>query len=456
MTKDLTKGNPTKIILAFALPMVLGTLFQQLYNMVDSIVVGNFVGSTALAAVGCSWPIIFMAIAVSSGLSSGTAIVAGQLFGAGKTHKIHSVFTTMLLFSAGVSVVITVLGAFFAEPILAAMHTPADILAEGVVYLRIYFYGFLFLFTYNMQAAVFNALGDSRTPLYFLVISSALNIGLDLLFVISFSMGVAGVAYATLISQAVSAVLAFFVLRARLKKLAAQAAKEERGRVFDTALLKAALKMGLPAAIGTFSVSFTSLLIQSLLNTFGSVYIAGFTGANKIDNLIRMPIMNIGMAVQSYTAQNIGAGRIDRAKQGFRSGNLISGAFCVLMSVLIFFASPTWMGFFLDSAKYPQEIAAGAYYLTHIAPLFLAMSFLFVTEGLLKGAGDMNYVTGITFLGMGARLGVAYGMAALIGYDAIWLSSCISWVVEAVLSVARYYGGKWQAKAVIMQKTHNK
>ena len=290
MTKDLTQGSPMKIIFQFALPMVLGTMFQQLYNMVDSIVVGNFVGSTALAAVGCSWPIIFMAIAVSSGLSSGTSIVAGQMFGAGKRRGIHSVFTTMLLFSAAVSVVITVLGSMFAEPILIAMNTPADVLGEATAYLKIYFYGFLFMFCYNMQAAVFNALGDSRTPLYFLLISSALNVLLDLLLVIRFPLGVAGVAWATLIAQAVSAVLAFFVLNRRLHAVAETAQpQEEAGRFFDGSVLKLALKMGLPAAVGTFSVSFASLLVQSLLNTFGSVYMAGYTGANKIDNLIRMP-----------------------------------------------------------------------------------------------------------------------------------------------------------------------
>lgn len=444
MKTDLTKGNPLKTIFWFALPMVMGTVFQQFYNMVDSVVVGKFVGANALAAVGCSWPILFMAIAVSSGLSSGVSIIAGRLYGEGKTERLTSVFTTMLIFSAGLAAAITLLGGFGAERILVAMHTPAEILQEATTYLQIYFYGFFFMFAYNMQAAIFHAMGESKPPLVFLIVSSIVNIVLDVLFVVTFHMGVAGVAWATLIAQGCAAVLAFIVLQKKLKEMRSETTEKPNGRFFDTALLKQILKMGAPAALGTFSVSITSLLVQSMLNTLGAVYIAGYTAANKIDNLVRMPIMNVGIAVQNYTSQNMGAGKAERVKEGFKAGNVITGVFAVGMSGILLVASKQLLGLFLNPALYPQEIQAGAYYLTHVAPFFIGMSILFATQGILKGAGDVNHNTLITFIGVTARLGVTYVLMQFLGYDAIWIGAVVSWLVEAVLSLQRYYSGRWQ------------
>lgn len=460
MKTDLTKGTPLKTIFWFALPMVMGTVFQQLYNMVDSVVVGKFVGADALAAVGCSWPILFMAIAVSSGLSSGVSIIAGKLYGEGKTDKVASVFTTMLVFSAVVSISITILGGISAEKILVAMHTPPKILQEATRYLQIYFYGFLFMFAYNMQAAIFHAMGESKPPLFFLIVSSIVNILLDVVFVVVFHMGVAGVAWATLIAQMCSAVLAFVVLQKRLKDIKQSNAHGTKAAFFDVALLKQILKMGAPAALGTFSVSITSLLVQSMLNTLGAVYIAGYTAANKIDNLVRMPIMNVGIAVQNYTSQNIGAGKPDRVKEGFKAGNIITGAFAVGMTGVLLLAGKPLLGLFLDVSLYPQEVGAGVYYLNHVAPFFIAMSILFATQGVLKGAGDVNRNTLITFAGVVARLGTTYVLMRMVGYDAIWVGAIVSWLVEAVLSLQRYYSGRWQTgkekSQVVVQKKQAK
>lgn len=303
MVKNLTEGNPLKLLFFFALPMVVGNLFQQLYNMVDSMVVGRFVGEDALAAVGSSFPVVFLAVAVAAGLSMGCTVVISQLFGAGQIREMKITVSTALISLGVVGLVIMGLGELAAEPLLNLLGTAKDIMPDSLAYLRIYFGGAVFLFLYNSLNGIYNALGDSNTPLRFLMVSALTNIVLDLLFVIKFNMGVAGVAWATLIAQGLCAFISFFVLVRRLVRMENEEAK--RGLKFTFFEMPAArriAKIGIPSMLQQSIVSLSMMFMQGLVNSYGKVFVAGYTAATKIDTLAMLPNMNFSNAMSSYTA----------------------------------------------------------------------------------------------------------------------------------------------------------
>ena len=309
MIKNLTEGRPLKLLFFFSLPMLLGNLFQQLYNMVDSIVVGNFVGAEALAAVGASFPVVFLAVALAAGLSMGCNVVISQLFGANRIREMKVTISTALLGQFFLSLAIMIAGGLLSPAILRLLKTPANIMADSRTYLQIYFCGAVFLFIYNTLNGIYNALGDSKTPLYFLMFSTLANIALDLLFVIRYQMGVAGVAWATLIAQGICAGLSFLILLIRLKKLPDEEdAPELNARLFDFSAVKRIARVGVPSMIQQSIVSFSMLLMQGLVNSYGALFIAGYTAATKIDSLAMLPNMNFSNAMSSYTARISGPG----------------------------------------------------------------------------------------------------------------------------------------------------
>lgn len=320
MVKNLTEGKPLKLLFFFSLPMLLGNLFQQLYNMVDSIVVGNFVGADALAAVGASFPVTFLAVALAAGLSMGCNVVISQLFGANRIREMKVTVSTALIGQFFLSVAIMIVGGLLSPAILSLLKTPDNIMADSRTYLQIYFGGAVFLFIYNTLNGIYNALGDSKTPLYFLIFSTLANIYLDLRFVIRYQMGVAGVAWATLIAQGICAGLSLLVLLIRLKKMPDEEdAPELKARLFDFSAVKRIAHVGVPSMIQQSIVSLSMLFMQGLVNSYGSVFIAGYTAATKIDSLAMLPNMNFSNAMSSYTAQNIGAGKPERVKEGYKA-----------------------------------------------------------------------------------------------------------------------------------------
>ena len=319
MVKNLTEGRPLNLLFFFALPMVAGNLFQQLYNMVDTAVVGKFVGEDAVAAVGSSFPIVFLSVAVASGLSMGCTVVVSQLFGAGRIHEMKTTISTAIISLGVLGLLIMGLGTLLAGPLLQLLGTDPDIMADSRTYLQIYFGGAVFLFLYNTLNGIYNAQGDSKTPLIFLMISSLTNIVLDLLFVIRFGMGVAGVAWATLIAQGLCAVASLLVLLRRMRRMPCEPEKQGvKLPLFHMVAVKRIAQIGLPSMLQQSLVSLSMMMMQGLVNSFGKVLVAGYTAATKIDSLAMLPNMNISNAMSSYTAQNIGAGKYDRVKEGLK------------------------------------------------------------------------------------------------------------------------------------------
>lgn len=450
MVKNLTEGNPLKLLFFFALPMVVGNLFQQLYNMVDSMVVGRFVGEDALAAVGSSFPVVFLSVAVASGLSMGCTVVISQLFGAGHIREMKVTVSTALITLGVIGLAIMAIGTVAAEPLLKLLGTDPDILADSLVYLKIYFGGAVFLFVYNSLNGIYNALGDSNTPLKFLMVSALTNIFLDLLFVIKFNMGVAGVAWATLIAQGMCAFISFYVLVRRLMKMENE--EQSRGIKFSFFAYPAAMRIariGVPSMIQQSIVSVSMMFMQGLVNSYGKVFVAGYTAATKIDTLAMLPNMNFSNAMSSYTAQNIGARKAERVHQGYKACMLMVLIFSLIITAAIYLFGPQLMGLFLNQGEAGSAISYGLSYMKTVSVFYLLMGFLFVGNGLLRGAGDMGAFMLSSMSNLFVRVIMAYLLAHFIGSSAIWWSIPIGWGVGSIFSFVRVKSGKWASKSLV-------
>ena len=451
MVKNLTEGKPLPLLFSFALPMVIGNLFQQLYNMVDTTVVGKFVGEDAVAAVGSSFPIVFLSVAVASGLSMGCNVVVSQLFGARRIHEMKSTISTALISLGVVGVIIMVAGAALAGPLLELLGTDADIMADSRTYLQIYFGGALFLFLYNTLNGIYNALGDSRTPLVFLAVSSVINIVLDLLFVIQFHMGVAGVAWATLIAQGLCAVVSLAVMVRRIRRMPCEEGKEGvRVPLFHGQAVRRIARIGLPSMLQQSLVSLSMMLMQGLVNSYGKVFVAGYTAATKIDTLAMLPNMNFSNAMSSYTAQNIGAGKPERVKEGLKATMLMVVVFSVVITVVIFLFGSQLLSLFLEADDSSGAMGYGLAYMRTVSLFYILMGILFVSNGTLRGAGDMGFFTLSSMANLFSRVAIAYALAYLtpLGGTAIWWSIPAGWAVGSVFSLTRFASGKWKNKGV--------
>ena len=451
MVKNLTEGKPLKLLFFFALPMVAGNLFQQLYNMVDTMVVGKFVGEDAVAAVGSSFPIVFLSVAVASGLSMGCNVVVSQLFGAGRIHEMKTTISTAILSLSVLGLIIMALGTLLAGPLLELLGTDQEIMADSQTYLRIYFGGAVFLFLYNTLNGIYNAQGDSRTPLIFLMISSLTNIVLDLVFVICLHMGVAGVAWATLIAQGLCAVCSLAVLVRRLKRMPCEAGKEEvKIPLFHPSAVRRIAQIGLPSMLQQSLVSLSMMMMQGLVNSYGKVLVAGYTAATKIDSLAMLPNMNFANAMSSYTAQNIGAGKYERVKEGLKAALLMVVIFSLTITLVIFLFGSQLLGLFLDPGDASGALGYGLSYMHTVSLFYILMGLLFVPNGMLRGAGDMGAFTLSSMCNLFSRVGIAYALAYLtpLGVDAIWWSIPAGWAVGATVSLSRVKSGRWRRKAV--------
>lgn len=443
MKGDLTSGKPIKVITLFALPMLAGNFFQQLYSMADSIILGNYVGSDALAAVGASFAVNFFLISIAIGLTIGCSVAISQLFGAGRLDEMRRACFTALVFLAAAAVVLSIIFYLLTDWFLELLNTPANIKGQASLYLHILFSGVLFTLIYNASAALIRAVGDSRTPLIFLIFASLLNIGLDLVFVIHFRLGIAGVAAATLTSQGLAAVLCLIFTQRKRSVLRFS----RRDIVFDWQLLGKMLGYGVPATLQQLMVCCSLMIVQGLVNSFGSAAVAGFSISNRVEMLIMMPVMNLGMAYSTYTAQNIGAEDLPRVTQGLRAVLLLSIGVSLAVGALVFLFRVPLVRLFLQPGA-PAEITDFATTaLGVLASLYFTNAVMHSMNGLLRGAGDMRAFTVISLITLISRLLFAYLAAPFMGYASVWWSNPVSWTIGGAAAYGRYRQGRWKAAA---------
>lgn len=442
----LLNKPPAKALLVFAFPMIIGNLFQQFYTMADSVVVGQFVGENALAAVGASYSLtnVFISIAIGGGI--GASVVTSRFFGSRDYAKMkQSVYTALISFLI-LSIVLGAFGLWQSRSIMELLNTPGNVMGDATEYLNIYFLGLPFLFMYNVLSAMFNALGRSRIPLYLLIFSSVFNIGLDVFMVYTLGMGVAGVAWATLIAQGISAVAAFLLF---LKEISVY--KEKSPRLFDFSELKSMTSIALPSILQQSTVSIGLMLVQSVVNSFGSEVLAGFSAAMRVESLFIVPMSAMGNAISSYTAQNIGAQKFDRVKNGYKSAYAIIASFALLLCVVSELFYTPIIQMFLGESGSDLAMFTGTGYIKFMGWFYIMIGLKMSTDGLLRGAGDMKMFTVANLVNLSIRVCFAVVMAPRFGIAMVWYAVPMGWTANYVISFLEYRTGKW--KAINQKKT---
>ena len=439
MTKDLTVGKPESVLWKFCLPLFGSIIFQQLYNLADSFVAGKFVGENALAAVGNSYEITLIFIAFAFGCNIGCSVVVSQLFGARRMAELKTAVYTTLIASGVVCVLLMIFGTLFCTDLLHLIHTPEDILADSRLYMDIYILGLPFVFYYNVATGIFSALGDSKTPFYFLAVSSISNIAVDILFVTAFKMGVAGVAWATFLCQGVSCVLAVAVVFHRFRAIETQ----EKPKLFSLILLKKIAIVAIPSILQQSFISVGNIIIQGVINSFGSSVIAGYSASVKLNNLVITSFTTLGNGISNYTAQNMGAEKPERVRQGFRAGLKLVWMLSIPLTLLYVFAGKQLLYIFLDNPT-GKAMQVGIQFLRVLAPFYVVVSAKLVSDGILRGAGLMRQFMTATFLDLILRVVLAKVLSGPFGPLGIWTAWPIGWTIAMVLSVAFYRGGPWK------------
>lgn len=442
---DLIHGAPGKSLFLFALPMIIGNLFQQFYNMADSIIVGNYVGEDALAAVGASYSFttVFIMIAIGGGI--GASVLASQYLGAKKYREMKTAVYTFLI-TFGVFSILLALFGFFCNPhILRALSTPENIYDDAVLYLQIYFIGLPFMFMYNVLSADFNALGRSNIPLVLLIFSSLLNIVLDLWMVNGFHLGVAGVAIATVIAQGVSSVISFVILMCLLKNYKSDA----RPAAFDTRMFANGVKIAVPSIVQQSIVSIGMLLTQSAVNRFGSSALAGYSAGMRLESLSIVPMIATGNAMSTFAAQNLGAKQHKRVVEGYHAAAKIVVAFGVVLIIFSqFFYRPIVSVFVKESAS-PVAFSTGAAYFRFVGWFFSLLGMKATTDGILRASGDVNVYMAANLINLCIRVAVAQLGSPIFGIEVIWYAVPLGWLANFLISYFWYRTGNWKRKNLI-------
>ena len=444
MNKDLTVGKPSSVLWRFCLPLFGSIIFQQLYNLADSFVAGRFVGENALAAVGNSYEITLIFIAFAFGCNIGCSVIVSQLFGAKRMADLKTAVYTTLIASGVVCLVLMGVGTLFCTNLLRMINTPEDILPDSKLYLDIYILGLPFVFYYNVATGIFSALGDSKTPFYFLAASSLSNIAVDILFVTAFQMGVAGVAWATFLCQGVSCILAVVVVFRRFRTIQT----EETPKIFSWFLFKKIAVVAVPSILQQSFISIGNILIQGVINTFGSGVIAGYSAAVKLNNLVITSFTTLGNGISNYTAQNMGAEKPERVRQGFRAGLKLVWMLSVPLVALYLLCSSTVLRLFLDNPT-GQAMQVGIQFLRILSPFYFVISAKLVSDGILRGAGLMKQFMAATFTDLVLRVALAFLLSGHFGTVGIWSAWPIGWTVAMVLSILFYVKGPWNRKETI-------
>ena len=447
---DMTTGNPTKHILLFALPLFIGNLFQQLYNMIDSLVVGNYVGANALAATGTCGSLNFLFFSLSSGLAIGIGIIVSQYFGAKDEQGVRDTIANSIYVLAAASLAATLLGVLLARPLLLLLSTPDEVIGDAIVYLRTTCCGIIFIATYNGVAATLRALGDSRTPLYFLIFSSLCNIGLDLLFVLCFNWGVFGVGFATVISQALSALvsLIYAVIKVPYFKLTKAELKPHK------LIIKRSFELGVPMALQSSMIAISMIVLQGVVNTFGTVVMAAYTITGKVDLVISQLYNAMSQSLVTYAGQNIGAGEIDRVKKGYLRGHIIVFIYNLIMIPIIFTFSSQIVGIFVTE---PEVIEIGGNALRITSLVYFFLGAIYVPRGTLNGCGDAKFslINGITEVACRIVYASVLTRIASIGMWGIWIATGLTWFTVAIICNIRYFRGRWKKMGVLKAEASN-
>lgn len=440
---DMTVGNPLKLILLFSLPLLAGNILQQLYNMVDSMVVGQYVGTHALAAVGTAFPIFFLVSSVFMGIGMGSTVIISQYYGAGEMGQVRAAVDTIYTAMVVGCIPITLLGLAVSGPLLRLINVPPDAYQMAHTYLLITFCGVISVFGYNVNAGILQGLGDSRTPLIFLSIACVINIILDLLFVIVFKWGVAGVAIATAIAQTFSWIYGIFHINRKYPEIKIHPFSFR----FDRAMFVKTFRVGIPISIQQTLFSVGVMALLSLINGYGSVFVAGFNGANKLDTFVFMPITSFAAACTTFVGQNIGAGKLDRVREGTHSTIKLSVAVSIASGILLLVFGKQLMGLF-DSS--PDVVAAGMAYLNRIVPFYWMLAVLFTLNSVMRGAGEtiVPMVSSIVSLWL-ARVPAAYLLDAFFGRDNMYYCYFFGWVLGLAITCWAYFKGNWRTKGLV-------
>ena len=446
LTNDLTTGSPTRIILKFSVPMLIGNLFQQFYYIIDSAIVGKFVGKEALAAVGATGSLIFLIIGLTFGLSAGISIVISQYFGAQDYENVKKGFATAAYIIIGASSIMGIVGFFSTRTLLELLNTPDTIIRQAEMFMKISFAGILGISCYNGMAAVLRALGDSLTPLKFLAVACFVNIGLDFLFVLVFHWGVPGVAFATVISQ-VTAAIGCIVYSMVKYKLLHMPLKEFRP---NKNMFNKCIKLGVPVALQNSLVSLSMMMLQKVINNYSDIVIAANTAVNRIEQLVLMPGMSIGAAVASFAGQNVGAGRQDRAKQGYNSASIIIIIFSLMMLPVMYFGSEYIMKFFTRKEDF-EVVLTGVKAIRITCFFYSAVGMIFVSRNFLSGTGDIIMPMFMGLSEVACRIILAYTLTAFMGCYGIWWATGINWFLTSLVGITRVHFGKWKTKSIVKQ-----
>ena len=445
MTKDLTRGTPWKLIVQFALPIMLGNLLQQLYNTADTIIVGNFEGQQALSSVGACASLTILFTALALGFSIGAGVLISQYFGAGRMQELRRYAATSIVLMLAMGLVMSVIGLLSAELLLRGfLGTPESLMPQSVLYFRIYAAGLVFQFGYNIAAALLRALGDSRATLYFLLVSSVLNVVLDLLFVAALGMSVAGAAIATVISQLASCVIGFWYMYRKYELLRFSA----RELQLEPAVAGRILRVGLPMALQQSIVSCGFLFLQKLVNYYGERMIASYTVASRMENILMIPIFGIQSTMATYAGQNMGAKLPERVSRGLGQGVLVS-----LFMTLVLCAGQI-VGISLIIGAFRLDEAAAEICRQHLFASAVAIPIFavyFPANGMFQGVGEGFHATFYALMALGLRVVFAYSLhkTAAFGYTAIWWSQAMAWTLTLIVCYAHFFRGKWKEKSLI-------
>ena len=446
MTTDLTEGKPSKKLFWFSIPLLLSVAFQQLYQMADSMIVGRFAatpeaGELALAAVGASYPITQLFVAVATGVNIGTSVLVSQLFGAKRYLRMKTAVSTALITTAVIALLLTLVGALATDSMMAGLQTPENIFADGALYLRVYVFGLLFLFIYNVCTGIFNAMGDSRTPLVLLILSSVSNVVLDLIFVAVFQWGVAGVAWATFIAQGAAGILAFLLLLRRLRTF------DTGGHflLFSPDMLRRLTNYAVPSIAQQSFVSVGNVIIQYFVNLCGATVIAGYSAATKVNMFALTCCMSFASGLSSYVAQNIGARKLDRIAPGLKAGAAFSIGLALVFTAIYLPFSDVLVGLYLPAGSASGVTDVARQYLFILVPFYIIVCIKFVCDSVLRGAGAMRPFMVTTFSDLILRVGFSAILFNLMGSElGIWLSWPIGWFLGSGLSFWFYKTGAWR------------
>ena len=438
MVKDLTQGNTAKTLIRFTIPMLISVCFQQLYNIADSIIAGKLLGGDAIASIGISYTITMIYMAIANGSNIGCCVVISQFFGSKNYNRMKTCITTSIFSITALSAVLTISGIILSRPVLNLLNTPSNLFEDSASYLNIYTAGLIFLFLYNISTGIFTALGDSKTPLYFLIFSSVLNVFLDYILVRFTTLGVTGIAIATFLAQGLSSVLSFVLLINKIKKI-----KTAKFSLFSFNILKKVMFVAIPSILQQSFVSVGNIFIQSLVNIFGGAVVAGFSAAGKLNTFTITTLCALGNSMSSFTAQNVGANKIDRIKKGVKNLYIMSYIITLPLFLLFFFIPEKMMQIFID-ANSTEIISVGTQFLKIVSPFYLFIAIKLIIDGVLRGCGKMKMFMISTFSDLLLRVALSYLLVPVFNELGIWYSWPIGWLLATILSSVFFFSGMWK------------